>query len=135
MSFTELVHFHASTSPIKNTNTIKTSTQWWLIVGPPSATLAQHSPNNWVLWQLGCTSQIMTSAYLAEESHFLYQYVICLTGALDPSQRARDIYPMLGLCWATVSDAGPTLPQHWVNVSCLLRWRTHDVCVCEDTVT
>ena len=23
-------------------------------------------------------------------------------------------------CWATVSDAGPTLVQHWVGVSCLL---------------
>ena len=26
---------------------------------------------------------------------------------------------MLLLCWATVCDAGPTLQQHWVNVSCL----------------
>ena len=24
-------------------------------------------------------------------------------------------------CWSTVYDAGPTLDQHWVDVSCLLR--------------
>ena len=26
---------------------------------------------------------------------------------------------MLFQCWATVCDAGPTLKQHWFNVSCL----------------
>ena len=30
------------------------------------------------------------------------------------------IDPMLGYCWPAVSDVGPTLTQHWVNVSCLL---------------
>ena len=28
--------------------------------------------------------------------------------------------PMLFECWPTVSDVGPALKQHWVNVSCLL---------------
>ena len=29
--------------------------------------------------------------------------------------------PMLFECWPAVSDIGPSLKQHWVNVSCLLR--------------
>ena len=36
------------------------------------------------------------------------------------AQQTRDIDPMLGQCWASVVDAVPTLPQHWVNVLCLL---------------
>ena len=36
------------------------------------------------------------------------------------TQPTRDIYPLLDQCWATVNDAGPTLVQHWVDVSCLL---------------
>ena len=35
----------------------------------------------------------------------------------------RCLYPMLGQCWPSVADGGPTLTQHWVNVlfigSCL----------------
>ena len=27
---------------------------------------------------------------------------------------------MFGYCWASVSDAGPTVTEHWFNVSCLL---------------
>ena len=37
--------------------------------------------------------------------------IICLH---QPSQHTRDVDPML------VYDTGPTLAQHWVNVSCLL---------------
>ena len=38
------------------------------------------------------------------------------------TQQTRDIDPMLVQCWASVVDDGPTLNQHWVNVSttCLL---------------
>ena len=36
------------------------------------------------------------------------------------TQQIRDIVPMLGQCWSIVYDAGPTLNQHWDNVSCLL---------------
>ena len=35
-------------------------------------------------------------------------------------QQTRDIELMLGQCWTSVVDVGPTLPQHWLNVSCLL---------------
>ena len=31
------------------------------------------------------------------------------------------LYPTLGFCWPAVYDVGPTLPQHWVEVLCLLR--------------
>ena len=31
-----------------------------------------------------------------------------------------NIHPMLVQCKPIVSDTGPTLHQHWVNVSCLL---------------
>ena len=31
---------------------------------------------------------------------------------------------MLGQCWAAVFDVGPTLTQHWFNVSCLLGRRS-----------
>ena len=27
---------------------------------------------------------------------------------------------MLGNCWSSVEDGGPTITQHWVNASCLL---------------
>ena len=40
-------------------------------------------------------------------------------------QRTRDVYPMMVQCWPTVYDAGPTLNQHWFNVTCLLGMRTY----------
>ena len=36
------------------------------------------------------------------------------------TQQTRDVHQMLVQCWASVADGGPTLHQHWVNVSCLL---------------
>ena len=38
------------------------------------------------------------------------------------SQQTRYIHPILDQCWSTVYDAGPTLVQYWVDVSCLLGW-------------
>ena len=35
-------------------------------------------------------------------------------------QQTRHIDPMLDQCWADVVDGGPTLVQHWVDVSCFL---------------
>ena len=37
---------------------------------------------------------------------------------IDTADKKND--PMLGRCWTTVYDVGPTLNQHWVVVSCLL---------------
>ena len=39
------------------------------------------------------------------------------------TQQTRDVNPMLYYCWASVADGGPTVIQHWVNVSCLLVMR------------
>ena len=36
------------------------------------------------------------------------------------SRQTEDVQPMLVQSWATVCDAGPTLYQHRVNVSCFL---------------
>ena len=36
------------------------------------------------------------------------------------SQKTRDVKSMLVQCWTSVSDVGPVLNQHWLNVSCLL---------------
>ena len=36
------------------------------------------------------------------------------------SQQTRYIDPMLVHCWASVVDGGPTLDQHWLDVSCFL---------------
>ena len=41
-------------------------------------------------------------------------------GIHHPTQQTRDIEPLLVQCWSTVYDAGPTLNQQWLNVSCLL---------------
>ena len=35
------------------------------------------------------------------------------------TQQTRGIHQMLFQCWASVEDGGPTLKQHWMNVSCL----------------
>ena len=42
------------------------------------------------------------------------------SSALGPSTyktQTRDIDTMLFYCWSTVYNAGPTLIQHWINVS------------------
>ena len=44
------------------------------------------------------------------------------------TQQTRDIEAMLGQCWADVVDGGPTLNQHWFNVSCLLGTCSHRRC-------
>ena len=36
------------------------------------------------------------------------------------TQQTRHIHPMLEHCCVSVDDGGPTMYQHWVNVSCLL---------------
>ena len=36
------------------------------------------------------------------------------------SQQTRHIHPMLVQCCVSVADGGPTMYQHWVDVSCLL---------------
>ena len=38
----------------------------------------------------------------------------------DEIQQIRNVQPMLVQCWPSIVDDGPTLYQHWLNVSCLL---------------
>ena len=42
------------------------------------------------------------------------------SGTSRSVQRTRDVQPLLVQSWANVFDAGPTLYQHWLNVSCLM---------------
>ena len=42
------------------------------------------------------------------------------SNAAVSNQQTRYIDPMLGECWGDVRDGGPTITQHWVNVSCWL---------------
>ena len=44
-------------------------------------------------------------------------FAVCYDVCYDIS---KDTEPILTQCWPTVCDAGPTLSQHQVNVSCLL---------------
>ena len=50
-----------------------------------------------------------------------------LTQGIDPilahqelTQQTKDVHSMLLSCWTSVADDDPTLPQHWINVSCFL---------------
>ena len=36
------------------------------------------------------------------------------------TQQTRYINPLLVQCWTSVVDGGPTMDQHWFDVSCLL---------------
>ena len=46
--------------------------------------------------------------------------IFCLSTQNYPPKQTRDVDPLLHQCWPTVCDAGPTLIQQWINVSCLL---------------
>ena len=37
-----------------------------------------------------------------------------------PAYQTQGIHPMLFKCWSSVFDAGPTLKQNWLNISCVL---------------
>ena len=41
-------------------------------------------------------------------------------GVKEEYYQTQNVHPMLGYRWPTVIDAGPTLTNHWVNVSCLM---------------
>ena len=77
----------------------------WINVGSTSQTVDQHWTN---------VSCFLTGGEHAKRKH----WDPGLTTSL--SQQSRDVEPMLGQCWPAVYDVGPTLTQHWSNVSCLL---------------
>ena len=45
---------------------------------------------------------------------------MALKGIPANTEQTRCFDPMLSQCWASVEDDGPTLPQQWANVLCLL---------------
>ena len=47
-------------------------------------------------------------------------------GGGEGSQQTLHIHQMLEHCCFSVADGGPTMYQHWVNVSCLLGACTHN---------
>ena len=51
-----------------------------------------------------------TAFILCLNKCYIYRYI---------SQQTRGVGPMLGWCWASVVDDGPTSSQHWANASCL----------------
>ena len=51
---------------------------------------------------------------------FIHYSIPANTDHLYNIRTTRNVDPMVGWCWPTVFDAGQTLTQHWVNVSCLL---------------
>ena len=72
-----------------------------------------------------CNSSFINYCSIIKKYMFLY---ILLIGDL---QQTRYVEPMSFYCWASVADNGPTLKQHWLNVSCLLGHNiniiTHDI--------
>ena len=64
-----------------------------------------------------CYSLVMTTIYWTFSAN-----TIPLEDCRCPlrSQQARDVHPMLVQYWPIVYDDGPTLYQHWVDISCLL---------------
>ena len=46
--------------------------------------------------------------------------VATLIAVVPHCPATREVEPILFLCWADVEDGGPTLKQHWLNLSCLL---------------
>ena len=57
--------------------------------------------------------------WLDSESH-PRSWIIWFTLISGPPQQTRDVFLMLGQCWASVVDGGLALAQHRDNVSCLL---------------
>ena len=57
------------------------------------------------------------------QSHVMTQFTmtyLVFGDVRDTSQQTRHNYPMFDQCWPNVVDGGPTLVEHWVDVSCLL---------------
>ena len=58
-----------------------------------------------------------------------YVYALNMKSLMDWSQQT-DIHPLLGQCWDSVVDVGPTLTQQWPSDPCLLSYdyyEPHDI--------
>ena len=67
-----------------------------------------------------------SGVYLNSGFCVIMAYVIVCLLIAHGGQRMRHDEPMLIQCWHSVHDTGPTLNQHWSNVSCLLRAQAVD---------
>ena len=78
-------------------------------VGPTSKTLGRRCTN---VIQKFCVCWVELS------------YKLLLLQGLQTAL-IRDVHPMLGWCWISVTDGVPTLMQHWVNASPLLSYQNY----------
>ena len=87
----------------------------WINVG---YWLSQH-------WSTSCVCWVLN---IVPKSHQINAMSTCtIVQEFVPSKHGH-VNPMPIYCWADVSDVGPTLNRHWVNVSCLLgNWGLHTV--------
>ena len=51
--------------------------------------------------------------------HISFVSVRSVPSVYHAGGQTRDVDPLSGYCWPTVYDAGPTIAQYWVTVSCL----------------
>ena len=80
-----------------------------------------HTPLTLLRRWVNCIMIVnITLIYIGLETLFRNTHIKPMTKRL--SQQTRDVQPMLFECWANVVDGGPTFKQHWLNVSCLLRY-------------
>ena len=52
--------------------------------------------------------------------YYVTQYLDYTVNQSTKQIFSKDIQPMLGQCWHTVYDAGPTFFKNWANASCFL---------------
>ena len=86
--------------------------------------IGQQAPTITSDWRLvaGIIRRVTLNAGIMWAQHY-YNFKLTYRVWWDlRAQQTRDYEPVLFYCWSTVCDAGPTLKQHWLNISCLLVW-------------
>ena len=98
------VMWSLESDPYKN----DTQIQCWNNVGQASQTPAHH----W--FNIGSVVSCLPGCLLVSDTwiHIYYLPIV------SDTQQTPDVHPMLGWCWASVVDGGPTSTQHWGNVTC-----------------
>ena len=112
-------------------NKVLTRTEW--IYWPAPATLTQHLTDIGSAWSRPAVSckQYQTSCYSQQTQNICIAFVqrrpnvfdvgptlykcFVFTG-LNAAKQTRGVEPVLVRCWASVTDGGPALDRHWVNV-------------------
>ena len=95
-------------------------TQCWFTAGPSSTTLAQLQLSfGSVSSVCQCTSGLSSNVSMCYQQAGISDVPYMLIWINDNSAD-KVIETLLGQCSASVANGGPTLKQHWLNVSCLL---------------